>query len=47
MGRAARERALQIDGPIMEKRVCDLQGSLNLEETELDQMLSEKRRYVN
>ena len=48
MGRAARERALQIDGPIMEKRECAIyRALLNSEETELDQMLSEKRRYVN
>jgi len=48
MGRAARERALQIDGPIMEKRECAIyRALLNSEETDLDQMLSEKRRYVN
>tara|TARA_Y100001978_G_scaffold121598_1_gene108491 strand:- start:682 stop:1827 length:1146 start_codon:yes stop_codon:yes gene_type:complete len=48
MGRAARERALQIDGPIMEKRECAIyMALLNSDETEFYQMLSEKRRYVN
>ncbi|MEC8645860.1 MAG: glycosyltransferase, partial [Candidatus Latescibacterota bacterium] len=48
LGQAARARALKIDGPIMEKRECAIyRALLNSDETELYQMLSEKRRYVN
>ena len=48
LGRAARARALKVDGPIMEKRECSIyRALLNRNRSELEEMLREKRRYVN
>jgi glycosyltransferase involved in cell wall biosynthesis len=48
MGKAARQRALQIDGKIMEERECEFYNALlSGDGPELEEMLSETRRYVN
>jgi len=48
LGRAARARALRIEGTIMEKRECSIyRALLNQDQSVLEEMLSEKKRYVN